>query len=152
MRFVYKILLGMILLNAVMILLSAEYDGHSLFPTSGYGENAEDYDSAAGGIDFEKALDEDTITSIFLIDGGIIATVGIAGWLSKGSLNATALIGIATFLSIFASIWTITANVLAGPVMDYPIVSGLFAILQFCLWVLISFTVIEMLTGQGGMN
>lgn len=153
MRFIYKILLGLVIFNAMLVLLV------SLFPTatpvealdvetdptiSGY-ENVEDMESLVLGM-FAN-------TTTLMIIGAVVAASGVIGFVFGGGKNVPIAIGVGIFIAIISSLWYSTSAVIMNiDPTDSPIITGIITIITICIGIILVFTVAEFFAGQSGVD
>lgn len=144
MRFLYKILLGAIIFNSMLVLFSAYFISSPVSETAinvSSDSAYEDYDLSSGNVA--------TMTGLSLTVAGITFTFGaIMSWWIKSPVP----IGVGVFSSILALfaapaaiIWTI------DPTNNY-IVSGIIGTLGIGIAILAAIAVAEMFTQQGGAD
>lgn len=143
MRFIYIILLGLIIFNGTLILFSP------LFPDAVEDSAAVDVfdDDGVGGY---GNIGTNLFKSMFSVSNMLVVSgiFGIGVLLSLVSRNPTIGVGIGLFAAVIGGLWNATSRVIFG-LTDYPIVSGISTLLTIVIGVILVFTVLEMLTGQG---
>ena len=153
MRFIYKLLIGLILFQGLTVLFTASYAGVSIFPATGYDPSTINVTEQYGGY----TLDRGPIALMGMIFpasalaamGAIGATSLILGLLAKSivPLGAGAFVAIITGLYIGAS--GILFNI--DPTNN-PIISGLITIVGIVIGIIVVFSVAEMFVGQSGAD
>lgn len=140
MRFLYKILLGVILFNACLILFAP------IFPLSIEGDKAVDVTEELEGYgEFSNPADLFGIVDI----GAGLTVFGVAIIIGYVTKNLPMFIGIGAFMSIFTSLWLVAGDVMVE-ITRYDYVGELFTIVTLCLGIIAVITMGEILTGGGG--
>jgi len=147
MRFLYKVLIGLIIFNGVLILFS------DFFPYSGEGEQAYDVlKEGEEGFESEYKLDEGlfggVLTDAVGVAGTVLASAVIIGILSH---QVTLFVGVGAFIAVVSGLWVTTNGVLTK-LANYPIVNGLVTIITIVIGILAVLTVVEIFTAQRGVD
>jgi len=161
MRFIYMILIGLIVFNASLMLYAGSFDYAS---TSGlennavnttvkysrYGDVTNLWDAVILGTDDTPGLfNIVTITTV-------LGTMGIGGLIGKftgGQYSITLVAGVGMFIGIIMSFWNQTFFVISNLTGAYGwLLNGLVTIISMAIGIIIIFNVIELFTGQQGVS
>jgi len=145
MRFLYKLLLGLIIFNAMLILFSG------YFPDSGQETYATTPDDGYTGYkSFQNANIFSTMWTSGLTTG--VAVFGMALLFGVLAKQVALFAGIGAFIAVFTGLWAGASGVIFNMTNAYPMVHGLAIIITICIGVIAVFSVVEMLNGQRGMD
>jgi len=155
MKFVYQLLIFLLIFSVMLSIFAQFFPGH---PES-YDEqnpiladkNLRQYEGAGGSIRFfvQMIVNPNTLV-VFL------AVLGAAGIMSKvagGSINVALLLGIGIFVATLVSVWTFAINTFSN--LNYTNnleITLMFDIINICIGILLMFTVVDLLTGQQGVE
>ena len=151
MRFIYKLLFGMIFFNGIMTLLFLDIGGVSIFPNdvgSEVAANAMDPTANDSFLAYKQPGTKTLYTSLITFSAILFVSGGIA-IIARGSINLNVIVGIGAFIAILGSLWVYTSSVFTV-LTNYPIVSGLYVLITIAIGVLAVLSVVEMLTQQSG--
>ena len=156
MRFIYIILLGLVMFNASLLLFADVFDYAS---TSGADEDAintsELYEGTYGD---PNNLWEGVIYGLLniytaAIIGVMLAAGGLFNKFTGGTYSLTLIIGISFFIGIIMSLWVSTFNVVTNLTGEYGyMLNGLITIISIAIGLIIVFSINEMFLGQQGAN
>lgn len=147
MRFLYKILIGLIIFNGVLVLFGSEF-----FPHTTYDEKAVDVvntTEVSGFRTLDQYLFEDAWSTAGTVGLAIFGVSLVIGYLTR---NLALFIGIGAFISILCSVWMVTIGTIDEFVGSYPVVKGLILIITIVIGILAVLTVVEILTEQRGVD
>ena len=141
MRFIYKLLLGLILFNA-MILIFASY-----FPSSPYtGKNITTDPTYSS---FRNIGSTEMIKDMIITSGGIFAVMIAIGVLTQ---NRVIWVGAGSLVALIAGLWRGMSGTLMPMVSQNSIVNQFYNILIISIGILAVISIIEILTGQQGAD
>jgi hypothetical protein len=162
-KFVVKILLGLVIFNAMLIILGP------IFPSSAttLGSDAvdpEDITSPTGaegddipepGKKYSEISDMgDILKNMFLnpttvlIIGVIVGASLLTNFLTRGTVNVPLALGIGLFVGIIVSLWINTSNIIYNiDPTDSPYITGLIAVTTVGIGIIIVFMVSDKLSG-----
>jgi len=160
MRFIYTILLGMVIFQGMLIVLSP------VFPTG--STNVGDYAVDPGDIETDPSGDYsydstkfkdvsnvgDIILSSFTnwytlaIIAAFVAASGVTGAFLGGVRNVPMALGVGLFIGVIASIWNSTIGYVTNLTNNNVYISGVFTITTVGIGILIVFLVAEFFMGQ----
>lgn len=145
MRFIYTILLGLIIFQAMIIIVSP------FFPSTTYESQTANITSELeeyGNISSSSFLER-----MFQKEGG--QAFGTAGAIFGASLvigiftrNLPLFLGIGGLVSLLTGLWRLTSSFLFS-ITNYPYVKELFTLITIATGIVLVITIIETLTGQG---
>lgn len=160
MRFVYMVLLGMVIFQGVLLLISpifpagADYGDYAINPAdletadpaTGYNSTAHKYGDVSniGTLIISMFVSPTTILiiSTFFVVGGVI------GQIFGGGKNIPIAIGVGIFIGIIASLWNATIGTITLIVSSNIYVLGIFSIITVCIGIMVVFLVSEFFMGQ----
>ena len=145
MRFIYKILFGLIIFNALIILFSGFFVGTL--------ETDKAVDVAGNSTlsqykDVDQGLFSNMWTNALLVGSAVFSLSILLGVLAK---QVALFAGIGAFVALVTSVYS-SVNSVIGGLGDYPIVSGLITIVTIVIGLIAVFSVIEMLNAQRGVD
>jgi hypothetical protein len=144
MRFIYVILIGLIVFNGLLIVFTP------LFPGNTYSDSAIDVeDELSGYEDFSGSLLSTLIGNAWAVGIGIFTFTTIIGALT-GHLGL--FMGVGAFVSVVCGLWYTTMGVIGSITAEYEIVSSIVSIITICIGVIFVFSVVELFTGQKAVN
>lgn len=143
MRFIYVVLLGLIIFNGTLLLFA------DLFPSSTEEDHAVDVSDELGSYsDVGEGLLENVVGGGLTVSVSIFAVSAIIGVITK---QLGLFIGIGAFAAVVGGLWAATSSIIFN-IGDYPIVSGLITLITIAIGVVFVFSVIDLLTAQRGVN
>jgi len=152
MRFIYKIVLGVLLFNAFLIMFAGIFNS-----PSDYGAVDVTNETSITKYSAESGGFGDFLSSFFLsaetyvIIGIFFGAGAIAKWFAGGQTNTVLLVGIGAFLGIIFALMRSTIQVITN-LTDNFYVNATINLGLIVVGLVILFTVIEMLIGQQGVN
>lgn len=142
MRFIFQLLIGMILFNAMLIIFAPYFDNPSFVE----GVDVTESDSFT---DYEEL-------NIMGILQGFIGTFLLSffitlfmGKLIGGNIPVGQLLGACLVVSIFVGLWSGLSNPLVGIAGSYPTIMPFYTIFTVVLGVVVMISVVEIFTGKG---
>jgi hypothetical protein len=151
MRFIFQLLIGMILFNAMLIMFSPYFstqrEGSTYNPVNISDTSPGTVGEKLGGYQNLNILDllsgffATFVTSFFIFT--------FIGFISGGSLPLAQLLGISLVVSVFTSLWGTLSNPLVSIADEFPAVAPFYTIFTIVLGVVVMISVIEILTGKG---
>lgn len=145
MRFIYKVLIGLIIFNGVIIAFS------SFFPDASESEHAIDVtgDSSISGYGtIDQGLFGSMVADCIAVGGAVFGLNLLAGILTH---QVGLFMGIGAFIAVLSALWSATNGVITS-LIDYPIVNSLVTIIIIVIGVIAVFSVVEMLNAQRGAD
>lgn len=157
MRFIYQLLLGFIIFDFMLVMFAPFFNTPMTSDSSIKKINET--------LDKPEIADYKQVTSFggivgLIINGTNLAIIGavmaggfLAKWISGGSINTMLLIGIGLFIAMITILWNAASKAMANlnPYNDSNI--GLFlTAITICIGILLMFSVIELFTGQQGVD
>lgn len=144
MKFVIRIMIGMVIFNAVLLLFAG------YFPSSTYQDSATDvvseYSDYDSGVSFDSLVvgifTNAQSWAVFIV---LLAVGGLGGVLT--GRNMPLYLGIAVVIGLCSMLYLGTIQIFVA-VTRFPIVSGIFSLFTLVLGILILFSVVSMLTGR----
>lgn len=145
MRFIYKILIGLIIFNGVLIAFSP------FFPASTESKHAidvtgDDDITQYGGLD--QGLFGDVWGTALSVGGVVFGASLLLGVLAK---QVALFVGIGAFIAIITGLWSITNGVVVR-LVNYPIVNTLVTLIIIIIGIVGVLSVVEMLNAQRGAD
>ena len=144
MRMIYKILMGMILFNSMLIMFSP------FFPSTGLEEKASDTSTTYA--EYEPTNPATLLGLIF--SANAVAAMGVIGGISIiATLVSKSLVplGVGAFAAIVTGMYIGASNIFLN-LTDSPTVNGLVTIIGIMIGILTVFTAAEAVMGQQGVN
>ena len=150
MRFIIKVLLGLIIFNAMLIIFGPYFPAQ----TTGVNETAVDVSGTSRYNTLGNLGSSGTIISMILTGAGIFgATVLLGGLTSRltGIKNFPTgmFMGAGIIISIVASLWVGLSAPLISITSSYPAIGAFYNVLVVCIGVVAVFSVAEIFTGKG---
>lgn len=145
MRFIFQLLIGMILFNAMLIVF-APY-----FPTQASGStyNPVDVDSSSNFDLYRNLNITSLLTTFFTAFVGTFFISILVGFVSGGTLPLAQLLGASLVISIFVGLWSGLSSPLVGIASEYPSIAPFYTIFTIVLGVVVMISVVEIFTGKG---
>jgi len=114
-------------------------------------KNLRQYEGVGGSISFfvQMLVNPNTLV-VFL---AVLGSAGIMSKISGGSINVALLLGIGIFVATLVSTWTFAMNTFSN--LNYTNnleITLMFDIINICIGILVMFTVVDLLTGQQGVE
>ena len=151
MRFIYKLLLGLIIFNGMLVLLA------SMFPV--YQPGAVDVTGDTDYAKFSSLSNPNMLWNMIIVGGAAtlstLVGVTVFGWFSRGiSINALQVVGIASFIGAVTGLWFGVSQVFTAisSFADNQYFTGFYAIITICIGIIVAWSVIEMFIGQTGVD
>lgn len=144
MRFIYLLLLGLVIFQGMLVTLSPFFPGATEHE---YSMDVQSELQEYGNLSSSQMFSSMWATA--LTAGGAI--FGVSLLIGVFSRNLPLFAGIGAFIGLLTGLWVSTASILT-PITSYPYVSGLFAIITIATGIIATFSVVEMLTGQGRVS
>ena len=146
MRFVYKILIGLILFNGMLMIFSSYFPASTA--TTEYGNVAdvtgeETFTQYRGFTGYGVLMDA-------LATGAAVFTLTIV--LGLASRNLPLFIGVGAFMAILSGLWVATTSIFTKMFESTPTVGSLYILITIVIGVVATFSVIEIFTGQAGAD
>ena len=141
MRFLYKLLFGLIIFNAMLILIA------DFFPASVEEEKATDSDYSEYET-IDQGLFQNMWVRALSTGGAVFGLSLIAGVLAR---QVALFAGIGAFIALFVGLWS-GASAIITRITNYPVVDGLMNVITICIGILMVISVIEILTAQRGAD
>lgn len=145
MRFIYKILIGLILFNGILIAFS------DFFPESTESEHAIDVADTESISDYgnlNQGLFGSMWTDALAVGGSVFGLAILMGVLAK---QVALFAGIGAFMAVLTGLWSATNGVVTK-LVDYPIVNSVVTLIIIVIGIISVFSVIEMLNAQRGAD
>lgn len=151
MRFFIKLVLGMVLFNAFILLLVPFFPNHVAVSSNAYNvtnEYGTTYDAGVGLDDIIlKIIGSGWFWAIFTT----FSLIGGVGGVLSGR-SSPVFIGIAIIIGLIAALYVSTIQIFFGLVNNYPIVTGLLAITTLIIGIYFVFSITDMLTGRSDVD
>jgi len=152
MRFIYKILLGFLLFNAVLIMF------HPYFPTGIQTDDAVDVTGSGDYTEYSKIGEQNKmgglIVQMIVTGGGIFAAALVVGIFSR---NLTLFMGAGAFLALVSALFVGTTkifvpiiNLASGSPVAFNVISAIYTLIMIGIGIITTIAVVEMFTGQQG--
>ena len=151
MRFLIKLIIGMLLFNAFIVIFAQYIPNESLTPnakniTGDYGGyKAQNMGSAV--LNALNPINNPDSSAIFIL---LMATGGLAGVLS--GRNTPMYLGIALVLGIIIYIFNGTVKIFVLETNKYPVVSALFSVMLIVIGIIAILSVGDILTGRSDVS
>ena len=145
MRFIYKMLLGLILFNACLFLFSNFFTDTTPYGMNVADELSEKY-SMTGGEDFFSTAVGQTV----LVGIGVFAGAFALGIVSR---QVGLFLGIGLFASIISGLWAYTQGTITKLIpgtSEYIIIHGLIDVITIAIGIIVVFTIAEFFVAQRG--
>jgi hypothetical protein len=146
MRFIYKLLIGLILFNAMLVIFSG------FFPASNQASFAKNVTTDPAYASYSGNIDTSTFTNMMLragVSAGAVFTGALIIGLFTSSLPLW--LGIGIIVSIFVGLWNASWTVVLG-ITNYPIVNDLVTVMSIIICLLVLLSIAEVLTAQRGAD
>lgn len=147
MRLIYRLLIGLILFNAVLFIFAQEF-----FPATSEGQDAIDPTNITTYSDYEQ-LEEGAFAAAFtnaiFVSSFILGGSVLAGLWTK---NLALWIGIGAFMSVLIALWNVAWGTVVRLTGEYEVVSYFITVMSIIIGILAVLTVVEILTGQRGLD
>jgi len=146
MKFLYKVILGLLLFNSILLLFSG------FFPTDTSQYNAINITEDADYNEYKITGDIFKLDSygIYLGVGSVISFT-LIGVIAAYAFRSPVPVGAGLFSSLVSSLWISTSSVLSSlNLTSNPIISGMISLIGICIGVLCFIAIIEMFSGTGG--
>lgn len=148
MRFIFKILLGLVIFNAMLVFFAPYFPSQ----TTGANESAVDIGGTLGGY---KQLDQDFLISLFVdsvfIFGSVLVIGGLASFFVK-NFPTGLFMGAGVIIAIVSSLWKNLTSPMISLAGSYPAVEPLYNLLVICIGVIATFSIAEIFTGKGDVD
>lgn len=143
MRFIYIILLGMLIFNGMIIIFSPYFPAESLVSSGATDPSSSDSPTSQ----YMNITNKDTIVSIITAGGGIFVGAVVLAVVTKNIVW----IGAGAFVAFIVGLWAGISNPITG-ILSYFSHSGvsLYSLFLICLGIVITASVIEMFVQQRG--
>lgn len=145
MRFIYKILIGLIIFNGVLILFAGFFPDAT---ESGYATNVTDEDAISGYGNINQGLFGSMWTTAVGVGGAIFLASIVLSILTH---QYALFMSVGGFIAILSALWSITSGIITK-ITDYQIVSGLVTIIIIVIGIIAVLSVVEMLNAQRGAD
>lgn len=148
MRFIYKILIGLILFNSMLVFLAGTFAIQGTVPhESSYAIN----------VSSNETFSSYSIAGeIFSLDGVILTIIGVTvtvGAFLSWAIKSPVPIGAAIFSSIISTLYYNGAKVIENLIPQGNwILFGIITVVGIIIGILAAFTIIEMFAGQAGAD
>ena len=142
MRFVFQLLLGMVLFNAMLIYFSPFFPSNPNYQAVDITES--DRFSNYLNLNIGSLLSgffTAFITSFFI--------TALIGFIFSGNLPIAQLLGASLVISVFVGLWNGLTSPITSILSSFPDVFPLYTIFTIALGVVLMFSVIEIFTGKG---
>lgn len=156
MRFIYKLLFGLIIFNACIMLFSGMFNYASV---SDLDEDAVDVEDEYGDTYGNPGnLWSGIVSNLFSLPSIaalliIFAGSGVVGKFTSGNYSLTLVTGIGLFIGLLSALWISTFQTITEITSSYGLLlNGLVSIITIVVGLLMVFSIIEMLVGQHGVN
>lgn len=143
MRFIFKVLLGFILFNAMLVLFSG------IFNQTNMGTDVSTIYDSYGNIN------QGTIVSMIATGGSIFGAIvvgGIAASLFINNFPTGLFIGAGALISLFFGLWAGLTNPLSSLASEYTYVDQIYNIFIIVFGIIVALSIIEIFTGRGDMD
>ena len=156
MRFIYMILIGMVVFNGCLMLLADSFnyaadtslDENAVNVSELYGASYGNPGNLWSGV-VNNLFSIEAITALLLIFG----TSGIIGKFTGGQYSLTLITGVGLFIGIISALWISTFKTINSIVGGYgSLLNGMVSIITVAIGIIIVFSIIEIFTGQQGVN
>ena len=141
MKFIYFIILGLVIFNSVLILTSG------IFNTS-LGDDAEDYNK------YSLNSPSDVIGVLFsssaLSAWGAFTVIAVVGVIGGIVLKNYIIAAVAIFLGLVTALYIGASDILFKISDNNVYISGIITLIGIVIGILVLYNVVEMFTGQGG--
>jgi len=144
MRFIYKMLLGLILFNAMLVIFAYFFP---MSPATGHDISGDTTYSNYGNIG--SGLFNNMYTNA-VATGGIVFGGSILVGIFTGSLNLW--IGIGAIVSVFVALWNMSWGTIQNLTSSYPVVNDLIVVMSIVIGILAVISIAEVLTAQRGAD
>jgi hypothetical protein len=141
-RFIFQLLIGMILFNAMLFIFGPYFPSHHL-ATGVDVANSSAFTSY-------QSLDIKTILYNFFYAfvGSFFVSIFI-GYVSGGTLPLGQLLGASLVISVFVGLWNGLTSPLVGIANSFPTIMPFYTIFTIVLGVVVMISVVEIFTGKG---
>lgn len=142
MRFIFQLLLGMILFNAMLMVFSPYFPSHTI--VSGVDVVNQSNIIAYQNYDVRPILEN--FFGVFI--GTFFVSIFI-GYVSGGTLPLGQLLGASLVISVFVGLWNGLTSPLVGIASSFPSVAPFYTIFTIVLGIVVMISVVEIFTGKG---
>lgn len=135
MRFIFKVVIGMIIFNALLFLFA------STFATT--GNQGKDIDATDSELGYKIDSDQ-FVYSLLLSGGGVFIIGGIAALITRNSIW----VGVGALMAIIFGLWSAGSGNIGELFNEYPLANTLWNILNIIFGVIATIAVVEIFTGR----
>jgi len=148
MKFIYKITLGLLLFNSILLLFSG------FFPTDTSQYNAINITEDADYNEYKITGDIFSLdTSGVYLGVGSVISFTLIGVIAAWAFKSPVPVGAGLFSGFLTSLYVSSSSVLTGlNLTSNPIISGVISLVGIGIGVLAFISIIEMFSGTGGAN
>ena len=145
MRIIYKVLLGLIIFNVMLVVFA------NFFPGEETVTGTDTTTTLAGYKNFSTAS---MISNAILTGGGVFAAVVVGSFLLKGSIPTGQFIGAGSIIALIAGLWAVTSAPILSIVNSYGGAYGMifYDVLVICIGIITVFGIAEIFTGRGDVE
>ena len=145
MRFIYKLLIGLIIFNSMLLLFAG------FFPveTTTISESATNITSDSDFTSYQNIGSASTIGNMILTGGGVFAGAVVLGILTQ---QLSIFIGAGSFIGLITALWVGASGVIV-PILqmaDNWIVLAMYSLITVIIGIVAVIAVVEMFAGQQG--
>ena len=145
MRFIYKVLIGLVIFNGMVLALT------SFFPYTLEAEHATDIVQDSN-LDGYESLSPAIFSSIWGQAGAVALGIFVGSLaIAIISQQYALFIGIGAFISFITMIWSLTSSIVLK-MGNYPIVNSILTIILICIGIISVLSIVEMLNAQRGAD
>ena len=144
MRFIYTLLLGLIIFQAMIIIVSPFFPSTTYESQTANMSELEEYGDLSSS-KFLEVMFQEGVGQAFETAGAVFGIALIGGILTR---NLPLFLGIGGLVSLLTGLWRLTSSFLFS-ITNYPYVRELFTLITIATGIVLVITIIETLTGQG---
>lgn len=149
MRFIYKMLLGMIIFTGMLVYLEDTFSIQGIPPQA--GSNAQNVSDDANYTDYKISGNPLSITGSSITIIGIFVSIGfLISFAIKSPIPIGAMLVAGVVANLYYQSNTIVKSVIPGDM--YWVIVGIIDIVLICIAIILAFTVAEIFSGQAGAD
>lgn len=146
MRFIYKILIGLILFNAMLLINAIYFPASSQTVEEG---NVVDVTGSTSFTQYRGFTGYGVLVDAISTGAAVFSLTIVLGLVSR---NLPLFIGVGSFMAILSGLWIGTTGIFTKMFVDYNTVGQLYVVVTIIIGVVGTFSVIEIFTGQAGAD